>query len=89
MHAYLLGAKNMKSVQFYELCNSMILPLGHAEDGAPRIVGGQEAIPRKLFFKNAFQPILLLNRPIPVADIFAIPHLCHWAVFPHLWGHHH
>ena len=29
MHAYLLGAKNMKSVQFYELCNSMILSLYH------------------------------------------------------------
>ena len=29
MHAYLLGAKNMKSVQFYELCNSTILPLQH------------------------------------------------------------
>ena len=25
--AYLFGAKNMKSVQFYELCNSTILPL--------------------------------------------------------------
>ena len=27
MHPYLLGAKNMKSVQLYELCNSTILPL--------------------------------------------------------------
>ena len=27
MQAYLLGAKNMKSVQFCDLCSSVILPL--------------------------------------------------------------